>query len=251
MPITAISRISAPKTIINGETIINYLNDDNVKLFSNKEKMKIIDISIPLSNETPVWEGDEGVNIRQVSFRGDGSDFNVSRAEFGVHAGTHIDAPFHLFNNGRYVDQIPLEVLVGKATILEIPTTFDTINAEALKAGGFKGGIERLILKTRNTNFWIEDPHTFHNDFIGIDREGADYLVGEGVKLIGLDYFSISPMSDLVRPHEVLLGAGIVIMENVYLVNIEPGEYQLICLPLKLIGTDGAPVRAILIDGYF
>lgn len=208
--------------------------------------MEIIDITIPLSPRTPVWEGDKGITIKQDVFKGDASDFNISRVEMGVHAGTHIDSPFHLYNHGSTVDEIPLEVLIGPATVVEIPSDRTIINSEALLSNGFKPGVERLILKTCNTEYWTQDPYRFHKEYIGIDTEGAEFLVSQGVKLVGIDYFSASPMSDLVRPHEILLEAGVVILENAYLMDVLPGEYQLICLPLKLQGTDGAPVRAIL-----
>jgi len=208
--------------------------------------MEIIDITLPLSNQTPVWEGDRGITIQQVAFREKSSDFNISRVEFGVHAGTHIDSPFHLSSQGYTVDKIPLETLVGPATVLEISPEFSVINSVALKSSGFRSGMDRVILKTGNTRFWVDDPYSFHGEYIGIDSEGADYLVDQKVKLVGIDYFSASPISDLVRPHEILLGAGVVILENAYLVDIHPGDYNLICLPLKLMGTDGAPVRAIL-----
>jgi arylformamidase len=208
--------------------------------------MEILDITLPLSNQTPVWVGDKGVTIQQVAFRERASDFNISRVEFGVHAGTHIDSPFHLSTQGYTVDKIPLDTLVGPATVLAIPPEFNVINSKALSSSGFKSGMDRIILKTHNTRFWVDDPTVFHGDFIGINSEGADFLVHQGVKLVGIDYFSASPISDLVRPHEILLGAGVVILENAYLVDVNPGDYDLICLPLKLIGTDGAPVRAIL-----
>lgn len=208
--------------------------------------MEIIDITIPLTPRTPVWEGDQGITIKQDIFKGEASDFNITRIEMGVHAGTHIDSPFHLFNHGSTVDEIPLEVLLGKATVLEISSDREVINSEALLASGFIPGVERLILKTSNTEYWIRDPYGFHGEYIGIDTEGAEFLVSQGVKLIGVDYFSASPKSDLVRPHEILLEAGVVILENAYLADVLPGDYQLICLPLKLQGTDGAPVRAIL-----
>lgn len=208
--------------------------------------MEIFDITLPLSNQTPVWEGDKGITIKQVAFREKSSDFNISRVEFGVHAGTHIDSPFHLSSQGYTVDKIPLEMLIGSATVMEIPSRFAVINSEALLSCGFKSGMDRIILKTQNTRFWIDDPHGFHGDFIGINSEGADFLVNQGVKLVGIDYFSASPINDLVRPHEILLSAGVVILENAYLVDVDHGDYNLICLPLKLMGTDGAPVRAIL-----
>jgi len=209
--------------------------------------MEIIDITLPLTTSLPVWEGDQGISIQQTTFKGEASDFNISRIEMGVHAGTHIDSPFHLFNAGYTVDEIPLDVLIGTATVLEISSKWEVINSKTLLKSGFKPGIERLILKTRNTEYWIRDPHGFQGEYVGINSEGAEFLVGQGVKLIGIDYFSASPISDLVRPHEILLEAGVVILENAYLVDVAPGDYQFVCLPLKLQGTDGAPVRAILI----
>ena len=208
--------------------------------------MQIIDITIPLSEKTPVWEGDQGVKIRQVSFTDNGADFNISRTEFGVHAGTHIDAPFHLFSQGKTVDTIPLDILIGDAVVLKIDPSYDVIDVKTLQACGFLPGTQRLILKTRNTDYWVNDPYGFNRDFMGINTDGAEYLVEQEVQLVGIDYFSASPISDLKKPHEIMLEAGIVILENTYLVNVKPGAYHLICLPLKLIGTDGAPVRAVL-----
>lgn len=209
--------------------------------------MQIIDITLPLSNQTPVWEGDRGVTIQQTAVIGEGSDFNVSRAELGVHTGTHIDAPYHLFNQGYTVDEIPLEVLIGEVEVLQIPSDFKVIDSQALKSSGFKPGTQRVIFKTSNTRYWIDDPLQFHRDFIGINSDGAEFLAEQRLKLVGMDYFSASPVNELVRPHQILLEAGIVILENAILVDVEPGAFQLICLPIKLTGTDGAPVRAILI----
>jgi len=208
--------------------------------------MKIIDITLPMSNQTPVWEGEDGFSIRQVAFLSKGSDFNISRAEFGVHAGTHIDAPFHLFNQGYTVDKIPLDKLVGPVQVLRIDDSVEVITSEILMASGFKKGIQRLLLKTKNSDYWINAPHRFNRDYVAIDSGVAEFLAKEGVSFVGIDYFSISPFNDLKAPHQILLRAEIVILENAYLVNVEPGTYGLICLPLNLVGTDGAPVRAVL-----
>ena len=208
--------------------------------------MKIIDITLPMSNQTPVWEGDKEIIIRQVTSLSNGSDFNVSRVEFGVHAGTHIDAPFHLFNHGYTVDRIPLDILIGSVMVLRIDDSVEVITREVLLAAGFRKGIKRLLLKTRNTEYWIKEPYRFNRDFVAIDSSAAEFLVEEGASFVGIDYFSISPFNDLKASHAILLQAGIVILENAYLVNVEPGTYGLICLPLSLVGTDGAPVRAVL-----
>lgn len=208
--------------------------------------MKIIDITLPMSNQTLVWEGDNGITIEQIAFIKKGSDFNISRVEFGVHSGTHIDAPFHLDDQGYTVEKIPLDRLIGPVEVLQIDDSIKIITKEVLIESGFKKGSQRLLLKTRNSKYWGKAPHKFIRDYAAIDSDAAAFLVEEGIIFIGIDYFSISAYDDLKTPHQILLKAGIVILENAYLVNVEPGPYNLFCLPLYIVGTDGAPVRAIL-----
>jgi len=210
--------------------------------------MNVIDISIPVSNDTPVWDGDNGVSITRVESISKESKFNVSRIEMGVHTGTHIDAPFHMANDGVTVDQIPLNVLVGRAQIIEFPNATTVINDDCLKRVDFSNGIQRVLFKTRNSNFWETDPFSFRKDYVGINKSGARFLADLSLKLIGIDYFSISIYSDLVQPHELLLQTGVVVLENIDLRGIEPGIYQLFCLPIKIQNTDGAPVRAVLVE---
>lgn len=209
--------------------------------------MQIWDITIPLNEKTPVWEGDKGVSVRQVSRLSLGSDFNVTRIEMDVHTGTHMDAPFHIFDDGDAVDDIPLDTLIGEAVVLSIPDFFKEISLDALREAGFQSGTQRLLLKTRNSRFWRDDPYSFRTDFVAVNRSAAAYLVEQRVELVGIDYFSISPVTDLKAPHEILLEGGVVILENLNLLEVESGAYKLVCLPIKLTGTDGAPVRAVLI----
>ena len=209
--------------------------------------MQIWDISIPLNESTPVWEGEEGVIIRRVLQISRGLDFNVSRIEMGTHAGTHVDSPYHLSDDGVPVDAIPFETLIGEVSVLSIPESFNEISIDALQTAGFQPGTKRLLLRTRNSRFWRDDPYSFRTDFVAVNRSAATYLVEQGVELVGIDYFSISPLSDLKAPHEILLKGGAVILENLNLLKVDPGKYQLVCLPIKLTGTDGAPVRAVLI----
>lgn len=208
--------------------------------------MKIFDITIPLSNQTPVWEGDKEVIISRETQISEEEDYNVARVALNVHSGTHMDAPFHVMKDGRTVDQISLENLIGKAQVVRIGDEVDMIDAEVLKQSHLEKGIKRFLFKTKNSNYWKEEPYKFCEDFVGLDSSAADYLVSVGARLAGIDWFSISPMSDLLNPHKILLGAGIVILENLNLLDIQGGIYDLFCLPLKLVGTDGAPVRAIL-----
>jgi arylformamidase len=209
--------------------------------------MKIYDITISLSNETPVWEGDKRVNISQDSMISSGADYNISRLEMSVHAGTHIDAPFHLMADGSTIDQIPLERLIGKVRVIQIAEETEQINASVLNQYVIEPGIKRVLFKTRNSNYWNDEPCRFRDDYIALDSSGAEWLSSKGIVLAGIDWFSISAMDDLMQPHLILLKAGIVIVENLDLRCVEAGIYDLICLPMKLCGTDGAPARVILI----
>jgi len=209
--------------------------------------MNIIDISIPLSEKTPVWEGDKGISVPRVAKIEEGSDFNVSRIELGVHAGTHIDAPFHVFENGLTVDKIPLDALIGRVQVVEIPDGISVIDKSCLKKLNFQDGIDRILFKTSNSIYWETDPFSFNKEYVAINSEGAKYLADMDLRLVGVDYFSVSSYDDLKQPHLILLDCGIVLLENIDLGQVVPGIYKIICLPMKIIGTDGAPVRAVLI----
>ena len=210
--------------------------------------MNIIDISIPLSEKTPVWEGDKGISVPRVAKIEEGSDFNVSRIELGVHAGTHIDAPYHVFKNGSTVDQIPLGNLIGRVQVVEIPDGISVINKNCLMNLDFQDGIDRILFKTSNSIYWETDPFSFNKEYVAINSEGAEYLANMDLRLVGVDYFSVSSYDDLKQPHLILLKRGIILLENIDLRQVVPEIYQLICLPLKIIDTDGAPVRAVLIS---
>lgn len=211
--------------------------------------MNIIDITIPLSERTPVWEGDKGVSIDRVAKIEEGSDFNVSRIELGVHAGTHIDGPFHVIDEGNTVDQIPLEILIGKVQVVQVASEYDVINEKCLKELDLDPTINRILFKTSNSNYWENDLYAFNKEFVALNTGGAQYLADHGIRLVGVDYFSVSAFDDLIPPHVILLERGIILLENIDLRQVVPGIYTLICLPIKLIGTDGAPVRAILMTG--
>ena len=211
-------------------------------------KMKIIDITIPLSEQTPVWEGEKGISIDHMKRIGHQSDFNVSRIELGVHSGTHIDSPFHALEDGVTVDQIPLNVLLGEVQVVQIPIEYKVINSKCLQEIEFNNSIDRVLFKTTNSDYWEYDPYSFNRNYVALNSQGARFLTDRNIKLIGMDYFSISTFSDLFEPHAILLKNNVVILENIDLRNVMPGLYKLICLPIKLIGTEGAPVRAVLIS---
>ena len=208
--------------------------------------MEIYDISIPLNDETPVWEGDRGVSISHPESITEGDDFNVSRMEMGVHAGTHIDAPKHLFDDGYTVDQIDLKHLIGPVQVLEIPENISIIEPRHLEDHGYQREVKRILLKTANSNYWLSDPFSFHKEFAAINKECAEMFAKDEFFLVGIDYFSISPFSNLKPPHEILLKSRITILENANLSEIDAGIYNLICLPMRITDTDGSPVRAVL-----
>lgn len=206
----------------------------------------IIDISIPLSPDMVRWEGDPPMIIRQVLKIKDGAAYNLSQVKMSVHQGTHMDAPRHFLEEGALIEDFPLEVLVGEAQVVHIPREVHSITAEVLRSSGIQAGTQRVLLKTRNSEFWKNCPQEFQQDFVSLSLDGADYLIERGVRLVGIDYLSISPGDDFRPVHARLMENGIAIVETLDLSKAEAGIYQLVCLPLKLMGVEGAPVRAIL-----
>jgi len=208
--------------------------------------MQIIDITIPLTESTPVWEGEKGITIQQSASIGDMSDYNVSRCELGLHSGTHIDAPFHVFRDGKTIDAIPMEKMVGQVQVVEFTENVPVINAQVLRGIDMDPTIKKILLKTKNSNFWGNETVCFHRDYVGIDASAAEYFNAIEMELIGIDWFSISTYNDLLRPHKILLEKQVVLVENLDLRNVKPAVYQLFCLPLKILGVDGSPARVIL-----
>jgi arylformamidase len=211
-------------------------------------KMKIHDVTLSISPKIPVWPGDPAVILEQVSSMDAGAHDNVSRLACGVHTGTHVDAPHHFMNDHRTVETLSLDVLVGPARVVQIPEQVKVVTAEILEKTGIPEGLERVLLKTRNSNMWKQGEMKFDTGFVGISADGADWLVKHAVKLIGIDYLSVAPYRQSIPTHRTLLGVGMIILEGMDLSMVDPGNYTLYCLPLKLVGSDGAPARVILIE---
>jgi arylformamidase len=210
--------------------------------------LKIFDISLPISPDLPVWPGDPAVVLERIRAQSEGSASNDSRIACSVHSGTHVDAPLHFIDQGASVDQLPLDILVGPVEVVEVPNT-DSITRDILESLPLPEQTERLLIKTRNSTLWQDTGHAFNPDFVALDRQAARWVVDRGVRLIGVDYLSVQLFNDKApTTHRVLLEAGVVIVEGLDMREIEPGRYQLICLPLKLVGSDGAPARTILIE---
>jgi arylformamidase len=210
--------------------------------------MKIYDISLTITPELPVWPGDPAIVLERVSKMEEGEHNNVTRLAFGAHVGTHVDAPYHFIADGKTIEHLALEALVGPAQVVELPADIRLIGASDLERAGIETGMQRVLLKTRNSLYWGQPNLPFQKDFTAVEPGGAAYLVERGVRLVGIDYFSIAPFGDSVPTHRALLGAEMVILEGIDLSQVPAGRYQLCCLPLKLGGSDGAPARAILVD---
>lgn len=209
--------------------------------------MEWIDISVGVSPDLPVWPGDPPLELERIASLADGDEANVSRLAAGVHVGTHVDAPLHFVEGGASVDQLDPETLVGPARVVELPE-IDVIDAAALERAAPPVASQRLLFRTRNSRLWGDPAVGFQRDFVAIDESGARWLVERKVRLVGVDYLSVAPWGQAAATHKVLLEAGVVIVEGLDLRSVEPGQYVLYCLPIKLMGSDGAPARALLTE---
>jgi arylformamidase len=142
---------------------------------------------------------------------------------------------------------LSLDMLIGPVLVVQIPEDVGVITAAVLQKVEIPSGTLRLLFRTRNSNLWKHSVKEFSNDFVGVSQDGAEWLVSSGVQLVGIDYLSIAPYKQSIPTHRALLEPGVVILEGLDLSTVSPGVYTLYCLPLKLMGSDGAPARAILI----
>ena len=209
--------------------------------------MPIIDISVPLSNSLVVWPSDPPLHIERRRFlEKDGA--NVSQLDMGVHSGTHVDPPLHFVPGGATVDQLPLDVLIGPADVVEFPVE-ERITASDLEARSIPRDCQRLLLRTRNSLYWARGDTEFHTDYVAITADAASWIVERGIRLVGIDYLSIEPYKTPGHPvHKRLLEASVVVLETIDLSAVLPGRYDLICLPLRIAGGDGSPARAVLVS---
>jgi arylformamidase len=205
--------------------------------------MRIFDVTLPIRHGMPVYEEDPEVSITPWCSTQKGALANVSRLSMGSHTGTHVDAPAHLWDGTPGVDQLALDVLIGPARVCDL-TAHEQIDAASLRGVDLRTR-PRILFKTRNSERWCEG--RFHRDFAALTPDAARQLVGAGCRLVGVDGLSVDPFgsSDLTA-HRILVEAGVIILEGLDLSAVPPGEYELICLPLKLQGGDGAPARVVL-----
>jgi arylformamidase len=211
--------------------------------------MKIIDITLNIFPGMPVWPGDDPVTLERRSKIENGDNANISYLGLSAHTGTHVDAPYHFLPEGGTVDNLSLDALVGPAQVVQVPSNVEVIDADAIDNLHLEPVVERILFKTTNSDYWVRPEDPFNQHFIAVDESGAKALVERGIKLVGIDYLSISPYKRSRPTHELLLGAGMVILEGLNLGEVSAGKYMLYCLPMKLKGADGAPARVILTEG--
>ena len=207
---------------------------------------RIYDVSIPIRPGGVVYPGNPEIRFTPAQSIARGDSANVTAIALGSHTGTHVDAPRHFSDTGETVDCLPLDVLIGPALLIAMPDDVRAIGAAELQRHDLRGQ-RRVLLRTRNSA--LQARPDFVSDYTYLAPDGAEWLVQQGVQLVGIDYYSIEQFhSGHHRTHRTLLDHKVIIVEGLRLVDPPAGKYELICLPLKLVGLDGAPARAVLID---
>jgi arylformamidase len=211
---------------------------------ATESNLSWIDVSVPLSSGMVHWPGDPEPSFERISEIAQGATANVTMCRMTAHTGTHMDAPCHFLDGQGGIDRFPLELASGTARVIEIPDA-SSIGGAQLESKNIQIG-ERVLFKTRNSSRrW--DNQDFNTGFVAVDASGARFLADRRVPLVGVDYLSVGLFQgDGVETHQVLLTAGIWILEGLNLAAVSEGEYELICLPLRIAGCDGSPARAIL-----
>jgi arylformamidase len=203
---------------------------------------RIHDITVPLAAGMSTYPGDPPFVLESVQRLSD-SPYELSRLALSTHTGTHVDAPRHFIPGGASVDQLPLEILLGKARVVELLVR-ETVGRVDLEALDLRDDL-RVLLKTRMSGQLLRPG--YHQDHVHLSEDAALYLAQAGIKLVGIDYLSVDRFGSTDFPaHRALLGAGVIVLEGLDLSEVEPGEYEMACLPLRIAGGDGAPARVVL-----
>jgi len=209
-------------------------------------KQTIHDITLPLSESLVVWTGHPNFTITHRTHLSRGDHATVSNLFFSAHTGTHVDAPSHFIQDAGTIDNLDLNMLIGEAVVVDAGER-EVISAEFLEESSIPPGTKRVLFRTNNSKLWSEGKKDFTEEYVGITNTGAEWIVGNGIKLVGTDYLSVASFSENVNAHQTLLQAETILVEGLYLYDIVPGTYQLICLPLKIAGAEGAPARVVLV----
>jgi arylformamidase len=205
--------------------------------------MKLIDISVRLDSSLPTYPNNLPFTLEPIKRLARGESSNVSALHMSAHTGTHVDAPRHFYDDGTGTEALALEMLIGRARVIDIRPR-GHITAEDLSASDLSEDV-RVLIKTQNSRLWGSPE--FHKEYIGVTESGAKYLVDHGIKVVGVDYLSVEAFKTPGAPaHHVLLGAGAIVIEGLNLRDVDPGIYEMFCLPLAIVGSDGAPARVVL-----
>ena len=207
--------------------------------------MKIIDISVPVSNNLPLWPNSMGLCIKRISKIGSKNLVNETHIEMNAHIGTHIDAPLHFIAKGKSIDKLPLDIFMGPVFVAYLPKVKE-IGVKDLEKLSIPKGVKRILFRTSNSPLWGKTKR-FKKNYVGLTESGASWIAKKGIKLVGMDYLSIAKFDEAAKVHQILLGKGICIIESLNLTGVKSGVYELICLPVKIAGSEAAPTRAILI----
>ncbi len=208
----------------------------------------LIDLSLPVRSGMLLWPGDPPFSLETILSVSKGDLFTLSYLKMGSHTGTHIDAPRHFFAEGKSVDKIELDLLLGPCEVWDLSQVegpLEALHLESLE----KKPPPRLLLRTRNSEKGLLFAEHFTENYVGLGLSGAQWLLNQGVRLVGIDYLSIEPYHQKdFATHRLLLEKEVIILEGLNLAQVPEGTYELLCLPLKMVSADGAPVRAVLMQ---
>jgi arylformamidase len=205
--------------------------------------MKLIDVTVPLDANLPTYPGNTPFSLEAITRIARGDHANLSTLHMSAHAGTHVDAPRHFFDDGPGAEALPLEIMLGRTRVVEIASRTG-IGADELSGLDLSDDV-RILFKTWNSRLWTSTD--FHKEYVGVTASGAEHLIAHGIKVVGVDYLSVEQFKTPGAPaHHVLLGGGAIVIEGLDLREVEPGIYDMVCLPLRVVGADGAPARVLL-----
>jgi len=207
---------------------------------------ELIDISVPLDEDLPIWPDSPGFEVHPLQRIEDGAEANVSRLDCDVHTGTHIDAPRHFVQNGATIDEIPLDVMNGPVSVIRIRDAVTTITADMLNHIDLPREATRILFRTSNSKLWDKHGPTFQSEYTALAPDAAGWLVERGFRCVGVDYLSVQHYNAGPETHQILLEGGVVIIEGLILTEVPPGQYELLCLPLSISGVEAAPSRVAL-----
>jgi arylformamidase len=222
--------------------------ESEIQIVNTSDFAEVHDIGVPLG-ATPVFPGDPQYSRMWLSRLEDGADYNLSALNLGSHTGAHLDAPAHIFKDGRTIDQYPLSRFILPAQVISVNcnSAGDPIPSSALQDLKINKG-EALLFKTDNSLRRLMHNSIFTEEFVYLSSEAASRCVALGISLVGIDYLSVDRYGDDLAPaHRCLLENDILILEGIDLNAVSPGKYQLICLPLNVMDVEAAPVRAVLV----